>query len=152
MRLLMIDNYDSFTWNLVQYLQALGAEIVVDHGFIRARCNGRLEGARHVFFLDGAGATENVLMAAARYEASENLARDTVLVTTIGTVVVLLHGLVLMELMRLGVEANPVKFAVALGLSWAVGLALLATPLSRPLAGVPQQWHPLSPSTAGVRP
>jgi len=24
--LLMIDNYDSFTWNLVQYLQALGAE------------------------------------------------------------------------------------------------------------------------------
>ena len=72
--------------------------------------------------------------------------------TRTGTVVVLLHGLVLMELMRLGVEANPVKFAVALGLSWAVGLALLATPLSRPLAGVPQQWHPLSPSTAGARP
>ncbi|HEX2596614.1 MAG TPA: aminodeoxychorismate/anthranilate synthase component II [Luteimonas sp.] len=27
--LLMIDNYDSFTWNLVQYLQALGAEVQV---------------------------------------------------------------------------------------------------------------------------
>ena len=27
--LLMIDNYDSFTWNLVQYLQALGEEVKV---------------------------------------------------------------------------------------------------------------------------
>lgn len=27
--LLMIDNYDSFTWNLVQYLQALGSEVKV---------------------------------------------------------------------------------------------------------------------------
>ena len=26
---LMLDNYDSFTWNLVQYLQALGAEVKV---------------------------------------------------------------------------------------------------------------------------
>jgi anthranilate synthase component 2 len=26
----MIDNYDSFTWNLVQYLQALGAEVRVE--------------------------------------------------------------------------------------------------------------------------
>lgn len=29
MKLLMIDNYDSFTYNLVQYLQELGAEVVV---------------------------------------------------------------------------------------------------------------------------
>ena len=28
--LLMLDNYDSFTWNLVQYLQALGAEVRVE--------------------------------------------------------------------------------------------------------------------------
>ena len=26
----MIDNYDSFTWNLVQYLQSLGAEVRVE--------------------------------------------------------------------------------------------------------------------------
>ncbi len=46
-------------------LQALGAEITVDHGFIRARCDGRLKGARHVFELVSVGATENMLMAAA---------------------------------------------------------------------------------------
>ncbi|WP_394001685.1 anthranilate synthase component II [Luteimonas sp. WGS1318] len=28
--LLMLDNYDSFTWNLVQYLQALGADVRVE--------------------------------------------------------------------------------------------------------------------------
>src|SRR5690606_33041860 len=28
--ILMLDNYDSFTWNLVQYLQALGAEVRVE--------------------------------------------------------------------------------------------------------------------------
>ncbi|MCC7097091.1 MAG: UDP-N-acetylglucosamine 1-carboxyvinyltransferase [Thermomonas sp.] len=49
-------------------LQALGADIVVDHGFIRASCKGRLQGTRHVFELVSVGATENVLMAAALAE------------------------------------------------------------------------------------
>ncbi len=49
----------------IKGLQALGAEISVDHGFIRARSNGRLKGARHVFEMVSVGATENVLMAAA---------------------------------------------------------------------------------------
>ena len=49
----------------IKGLQALGAEITVDHGFIKARSNGRLKGARHVFEMVSVGATENVLMAAA---------------------------------------------------------------------------------------
>ena len=48
----------------IKGLQALGAEISVDHGFIKARSAGRLKGARHVFELVSVGATENVLMAA----------------------------------------------------------------------------------------
>ena len=49
----------------IKGLQALGAEITVDHGFIKARVDGRLKGARHVFEMVSVGATENVLMAAA---------------------------------------------------------------------------------------
>jgi UDP-N-acetylglucosamine 1-carboxyvinyltransferase len=45
-------------------MQALGAEISVDHGFIKASANG-LRGARVVFDMASVGATENVLMAAA---------------------------------------------------------------------------------------
>ena len=63
----------------IKGLQALGAEIVVDHGFIRARSAGRLKGARHVFELVSVGATENVLMAAALAEGTtvlENAAME----------------------------------------------------------------------------
>jgi UDP-N-acetylglucosamine 1-carboxyvinyltransferase len=47
----------------IKGLQALGAEITVDHGFIKARA-GRLKGGRVVFDMVSVGATENVLMAA----------------------------------------------------------------------------------------
>ena len=49
----------------IKGLQALGADISVEHGFIKGRVNGRLRGARHVFDMVSVGATENVLMAAA---------------------------------------------------------------------------------------
>lgn len=63
----------------IKGLQALGAEISVDHGFIKARSTGRLKGARHVFELVSVGATENVLMAAALAEGTtvlENAAME----------------------------------------------------------------------------
>ena len=49
----------------IKGLQALGAEITVEHGFIKGKVDGRLRGARHVFDMVSVGATENVLMAAA---------------------------------------------------------------------------------------
>ena len=49
----------------IKGMQALGAEVNVDHGFIKARSNGRLKGGRVVFDMVSVGATENVLMAAA---------------------------------------------------------------------------------------
>ena len=45
-------------------LQALGAEVNVDHGFIKASCKGGLRGGRISFDMVSVGATENVLMAA----------------------------------------------------------------------------------------
>ncbi|MBV2209903.1 MAG: UDP-N-acetylglucosamine 1-carboxyvinyltransferase [Thermomonas sp.] len=57
----------------IKGLQALGAEIVVEGGFIKARSEGRLKGARHVFELVSVGATENVLMAAALAEGTTTL-------------------------------------------------------------------------------
>ena len=63
----------------IKGLQALGADIVVEHGFIKARCDGRLKGARHVFELVSVGATENVVMAAALAEGAtvlENAAME----------------------------------------------------------------------------
>ncbi|NQD39035.1 UDP-N-acetylglucosamine 1-carboxyvinyltransferase [Permianibacter sp. IMCC34836] len=60
-------------------LQQMGADIVVEAGFIRARSNGRLKGA-HVFFdLVSVGATENILMAATLADGTtiiENAARE----------------------------------------------------------------------------
>ncbi|MDN3638928.1 UDP-N-acetylglucosamine 1-carboxyvinyltransferase [Simiduia curdlanivorans] len=60
-------------------LEAMGATIEVDEGYIRARCDGRLKGAH--FFMDTVtvGGTENLVMAAALAEGRtvlENSARE----------------------------------------------------------------------------
>ncbi len=57
----------------IKGLQALGAEISVDHGFIKARRNGRLKGARFVFDVVSVTGTENVMMAAALAEGTSVL-------------------------------------------------------------------------------
>ena len=62
----------------IKGLQALGAEIVVEGGFIKARA-GRLKGARHVFDMVTVTGTENVLMAAVLAEGKtvlENAAME----------------------------------------------------------------------------
>ncbi|MDR7097993.1 UDP-N-acetylglucosamine 1-carboxyvinyltransferase [Lysobacter niabensis] len=56
----------------IKGLQALGADISVDHGFIKASAK-RLRGARHVFDMVSVGATENVLMAACLAEGTSVL-------------------------------------------------------------------------------
>ena len=56
----------------IKGLQALGADISVDHGFIKASAK-RLKGARHVFDMVSVGATENVLMAACLAEGTSVL-------------------------------------------------------------------------------
>ncbi|WP_295955772.1 UDP-N-acetylglucosamine 1-carboxyvinyltransferase, partial [uncultured Xanthomonas sp.] len=49
----------------IKGLQALGAEISVENGYIKASSNGRLKGGRYVFDMVSVTGTENVLMAAA---------------------------------------------------------------------------------------
>ena len=60
-------------------LEAMGATIEIDEGYIRARSDGRLTGA-HIFMdLVSVGATENLMMAAALAEGTtiiENAARE----------------------------------------------------------------------------
>ena len=60
-------------------LEAMGAEITIDEGFIRARSNGRLKGANIVMEKVTVGGTENLLMAAALAEGTtvlHNAARE----------------------------------------------------------------------------
>jgi UDP-N-acetylglucosamine 1-carboxyvinyltransferase len=60
-------------------LEALGAEIVIDGGFIHAYSKGRLQGARFFFETVTVGGTENILMAATLAEGRtvlENAARE----------------------------------------------------------------------------
>lgn len=57
----------------IRGLQALGADITVENGFIKARRDGRLKGARFVFDMVTVTGTENVLMAAALAEGTSVL-------------------------------------------------------------------------------
>ncbi len=63
----------------IKGLEALGAEITVEEGFIRARSDGRLKGGRVFFDIVTVTGTENILMAAALAEGQtiiENAARE----------------------------------------------------------------------------
>jgi UDP-N-acetylglucosamine 1-carboxyvinyltransferase len=60
-------------------LEAMGAEIEVEQGYIKARSNGRLKGAHILMDVVSVGATENLMMAAALAEGTtviENAARE----------------------------------------------------------------------------
>ena len=60
-------------------LEAMGAKIEVDKGYIKATCDGRLKGARILMELVSVGATENLMMAATLAEGIttiENAARE----------------------------------------------------------------------------
>ena len=60
-------------------LEAMGATIQVDDGYIRARSDGRLKGAHILMDMVSVGATENLMMAAALAEGTtviENAARE----------------------------------------------------------------------------
>ena len=60
-------------------LEAMGAIIEVDEGYIRARCDGRLKGAHFLMDIVTVGGTENLLMAAVLAEGTtvlENAARE----------------------------------------------------------------------------
>ena len=59
--------------------EAMGAKIEVDKGYIKATCDGRLQGARILMDLVSGGATENLMMAAVLAEGTttiENAARE----------------------------------------------------------------------------
>lgn len=63
----------------IRGLEAMGADIVVDGGYIRAKSNGRLKGAKIFFDTVTVTGTENILMAAALAEGQsiiENAARE----------------------------------------------------------------------------
>lgn len=60
-------------------LEAMGAEVLVENGYVHAKVNGRLKGARVLFDMVTVGGTENILMAATLAEGTtiiENAARE----------------------------------------------------------------------------
>ncbi|MGH1431204.1 MAG: UDP-N-acetylglucosamine 1-carboxyvinyltransferase [Neptuniibacter sp.] len=63
----------------IQGLRAMGAEVVVENGYIHAKTNGRLKGARVFFDTVTVTGTENILMAATLADGQsviENAARE----------------------------------------------------------------------------
>ena len=60
-------------------LEALGAIIEMKEGYVKAKVNGRLKGARFIFDVSTVGGTEHIMMAAALAEGTtvlENCARE----------------------------------------------------------------------------
>jgi len=63
----------------IRGLEAMGADVVVEDGYIKAKTNGRLKGARVFFDTVSVTGTENILMAATLAEGEtvlENAARE----------------------------------------------------------------------------
>ncbi len=59
MRVLLIDNYDSFTYNLAQALQVLGAEVVVHRNDQLSVAQATAVGASHLIVSPGPGRPES---------------------------------------------------------------------------------------------
>ncbi|HEX8655377.1 MAG TPA: aminodeoxychorismate/anthranilate synthase component II [Allosphingosinicella sp.] len=57
-RILVVDNYDSFTWNLVDYLRALGAEVRVERNDAVGAAEALAGGAEAVLISPGPGAPD----------------------------------------------------------------------------------------------
>ncbi|HRO93966.1 acyltransferase family protein [Citricoccus sp.] len=72
------------------------------------------------------------------------LSRPVSAVVRTGTVVVLFHGWALETLVNVGILHDGAKLVLTVLISWAVGMAINATPLSPVLAGVPTPlwWTP----------
>ncbi|NNM51993.1 MAG: UDP-N-acetylglucosamine 1-carboxyvinyltransferase [Pseudomonadales bacterium] len=63
----------------IKGLQAMGADVQVENGYVHARVSGRLQGARVMFEMATVGGTENLLMAACLADGEtvlENAARE----------------------------------------------------------------------------
>jgi anthranilate synthase/aminodeoxychorismate synthase-like glutamine amidotransferase len=59
MRVLVVDNYDSFTFNLVQYIGELGAEPVVVRNDVMTPAQARMEGFERLVISPGPGRPES---------------------------------------------------------------------------------------------
>ena len=57
--ILVVDNYDSFTWNLVHYLRSLGAEVRVERNDALTAGEALASGARGILISPGPGAPED---------------------------------------------------------------------------------------------